>query len=726
MLNSTINFKFIIICLLLFGCGSSGTYEGAYLRGKFHGYGTHTWPNGEKYEGNWAYGKRNGYGTNYFSSGERYVGYWKNNKRNGFGTNYWSNGNVYEGEFKDDLRYGEGIFIYKNGKKLEGYWQNDKYQYYTKVIKDRKTNDKKYQGRQEKFVKNINDNSKSLKSYFKKNKANTKIKSKLPPCSSRGGYRHMCFGTFTSKTYRYTGEFQYNKMHGKGEYVHIANDKFKGYYHSGQYRNDIRQGFGRAKWSNGDQYSGQYSNGKSNGYGVFVYADGDKYEGEFKDDKREGEGIYFLKTGKKIEGVWKNGVFQYTKKVIRNKTLIADLNNSRVSSDSKPKSAISSVELELERQKRKKLERKLALILEKQKKEQNKIETDIRAPILEIISNKTRGKRGTIYGIAKDNIEVAEVSVDGKEVNVKPNGNFQYSTYVPPSGVKLKIEVTDVAGLTTSKIVELKGNLQLTSSSISFDRLNPLSNRVKFNPNALALIVGVSNYENTNAKALYADNDALVFKDYAVEKLGISANKIKLLLNDSADEKGILLSVKDWLRRSAKPNQSDVYLFFAGHGLASDDGKNMYLLPHDGSPRLLEKTAILRDELFNDIQQANPRSVTVFLDTCYSGTTRGTDMLIASRPIAIRALEQSIPSNFTVFSAAAGDQTSKPLKEAKHGMFSYFLMKGMEGDADTNNDNKITARELHAYVEQNVVQQSSGSQTPELQGDKDRVLVQFN
>ena len=71
-------------------------------------------------------------------------------------------------------------------------------------------------------------------------------------------------------------------------------------------------------------------------------------------------------------------------------------------------------------------------------------------------------------------------------------------------------------------------------------------------------------------------------------------------------------------------------------------------------------------------------------------------------------------------------KTAKPLEEAKHGMFSYFLMKGMEGDADANNDNKITARELHAYVEQNVVQQSSGSQTPELQGDKDRVLVQFN
>ena len=74
----------------------------------------------------------------------------------------------------------------------------------------------------------------------------------------------------------------------------------------------------------------------------------------------------------------------------------------------------------------------------------------------------------------------------------------------------------------------------------------------------------------------------------------------------------------------------------------------------------------------------------------------------------------------------SNEQISRPLEEAKHGMFSYFLMKGMEGDSDINADNKITARELHIYVKQNVVQQSSGSQTPELQGDKNRVIVNFN
>ena len=386
----------------------------------------------------------------------------------------------------------------------------------------------------------------------------------------------------------------------------------------------------------------------------------------------------------------------------------------------------SRKEAEKERSKRKELERKLAILLAKQKQEEQKIDTDTRVPILEIISNKTKGKRGTITGIARDNIKVAEVTIDGKPVSLSSNGNFNFSTYVPPKGKELKVEVTDIAGLTTSKIIKLKANRMISDSPISFESLNPLNKRVKKNEDALALIVGVSNYENTKAKALYADNDAMVFKDYATEKLGISKNRIKILLNDGADERDILLSVQEWLRRSAKPNKSDIYIFFAGHGLASHDGNNMYLLPHDGSPRLLEKTAILRDELFSDIKEANPKSVTVFLDTCYSGETRNEEVLVAGRPVAIIAKEQAIPDGFTLFSAASNEQISRPLEEAKHGMFSYFLMKGMEGDADSNNDNEITARELHAYVEQNVVQQSSGSQTPELQGDKDRVLIQFN
>lgn len=389
----------------------------------------------------------------------------------------------------------------------------------------------------------------------------------------------------------------------------------------------------------------------------------------------------------------------------------------------KPKvtsAALTAAEKEAER-----LRQELAALRAEKAEQQQTISSDTKLPTITIASANTKGKQGIIRGRARDNTGIAEVTVSGKSVPFDTLGNFMFETFVPVDGKQVTIQVTDLNGLSNSKTVKLNRSTSNTATAITFESLNPLGRKVAKNKDALALIIGVDGYENTQARAIYADSDAKVFADYANEKLGIPPNRIKTLVNKGADEKGMLLAVKDWLSRASKKDKSDVYVFFAGHGLASQDGEKMYLLPYDGSPRLLEKTAILRDELFADIAAANPRSVTVFLDTCYSGETRGNEMLIAGRPIGIRALKQSIPDNFTLMTAAAGDQIANPLKEAKHGMFSYFLMKGMEGVADTNQDNKITALELHQYVKENVWQQSSNKQLPELQGDENRVLVQF-
>ena len=406
-----------------------------------------------------------------------------------------------------------------------------------------------------------------------------------------------------------------------------------------------------------------------------------------------------------------------------NKTVIASKPNTQTYT--KPKSTISSAELDAERQKRLQLERELAEIKNKQKQEQQRINTDNQRPIISAFA-KQNGSNAIISGRVTDNIEIAEVLVDGQVQKLKSNGTFETDFYVPRGGKTIEIVAYDTKGNKASEVLKLeRGNIQQASGP-SFDALNPSVKKVKSNPNALALIIGISDYSKTKANAVYADKDAQQFYDYATMKLGIPARNVKELVNNKADRVEIGLAIQDWIARSTKQGKTDIYIFFAGHGLASQDGKDMFLLPYDGSPRLLKASAIRRKELFANIKQANPRSVTVFLDTCYSGVTRNEEMLIAGRPIVIRAKEQAIPDGFTLFSAASNEQISRPLEEAKHGMFSYFLMKGMEGDADSNNDNKITARELHAYVEQNVVQQSSGSQTPELQGDKDRVLVQFN
>ena len=91
----------------------------------------------------------------------------------------------------------------------------------------------------------------------------------------------------------------------------------------------------------------------------------------------------------------------------------------------------------------------------------------------------------------------------------------------------------------------------------------------------------------TPAAAAFADVDARKFADYATELLGIPSTNIRLLTNEDASEKDILRATKNWLARAVKPQRSDVYIFFAGHGLASDDGERMYLLPMTERPNFL-------------------------------------------------------------------------------------------------------------------------------------------
>ena len=383
---------------------------------------------------------------------------------------------------------------------------------------------------------------------------------------------------------------------------------------------------------------------------------------------------------------------------------------------------ISSPQQEAER-----LRQELAALKAEQQQEQQRIENDTQVPLITILSSSSDDRRGIIRGRAKDNIAIAEVRVDGLTVSHEPNGNFEWQGFVPAGGKLVVIEAIDTAGLSATQQVRLKRGQQKNVSGPLFAELDPFRGKTaKKNRNALALIVGVSDYERTPDPAIYADKDAQYFHDYAAIKLGVPDNNIFTMINQDADRIEIKKAVKNWLLRMSVKDETDVYVFFAGHGLASSDGSNMFLLPYDGDPELLEDSAIDRKQLFADIQAISPRSVTVFLDSCYSGGTRAGGTLVASlRPMTLLVQEQNVPDGFTILSAAKGDQTSQSLEEARHGLFSYFLMRGLEGDADANNDNQITAGELHSFVTDRVERQSGFKQTPDLQGDAARILVRF-
>ena len=383
-----------------------------------------------------------------------------------------------------------------------------------------------------------------------------------------------------------------------------------------------------------------------------------------------------------------------------------------------------------EKKKRIELEKELTKLKQQKRQEEELISSDNTPPQIEIIHVNVREKKGFIKGKVTDNVEIAELNINGQKINVSSSGSFTYSIFVPLTGINVSVEAFDTAGLTNKKnILLIRNEFEKSKKIITFSALNPLNIKGKKNNNSIALIIGISKYNNA-PEARYADRDANYFSDFAENVLGIDETNIKLISNNNANRVALKKALKIWLKGFSTPNISDIYIFFAGHGLASTDGKELYLLPYDGEPRLLDDTAILRSEIFDTVKSINPKSVTVFLDACYSGQTREKDIILAdARPIAIVPIESDIPENFSVFSASSGSEISGSLPEADHGLFSYFLMKGLEGDADANNDRKITNGELHSYVRSNVTRQAvrlGREQTPQLQGDENRVLVEFN
>jgi hypothetical protein len=287
-----------------------------------------------------------------------------------------------------------------------------------------------------------------------------------------------------------------------------------------------------------------------------------------------------------------------------------------------------------------------------------------------------------------------------------------------------------VWGNRAQKTVEIERSVEAAAPA-QLPPLNPTRLSARPQSQSVALIIGIDAYRSA-PRAEYAETDAKVFFDYASRALGVPAAKVKLLTGQEANALTIFKTVDLWVKANVG-GQGDVFVYFAGHGLASPDGKDVYLLPFDGDPNYVELTAIRRSELLDALTRSGARSVTMLLDTCYSGVSRSGETLLASaRPVVIRPIDQSIPKGVTLLSAAAGDQISSSLPKVGHGLFSYFLMRGLEGEADQaphgNGDRRLTLGELTSYLSEGVGRQAAElgrSQTPTLQGDASRVLAEW-
>lgn len=197
----------------------------------------------------------------------------------------------------------------------------------------------------------------------------------------------------------------------------------------------------------------------------------------------------------------------------------------------------------------------------------------------------------------------------------------------------------------------------------------------------------------------YAENDGNTFAEYCKKTLGLPEKNVHFITNATLNN--IKHEIK-WLEDVIAVYHGDakVIFYYAGHGIPDEQNKSAYLLPIDGYGSDVT-TGYALEDLYKALGSLPSKSVTVFLDACFSGAKRDGDMLASARGVAIKVKQATPVGNIVVFSAAQEDETAYPYKEEEHGLFTYYLLKKLQ-----ETKGNVTLGELSDYIKTQVERQS--------------------
>jgi hypothetical protein len=165
--------------------------------------------------------------------------------------------------------------------------------------------------------------------------------------------------------------------------------------------------------------------------------------------------------------------------------------------------------------------------------------------------------------------------------------------------------------------------------------------------------------------------------------------------------------VEEWLPSVAK-DEDRVLIYFAGHGFVHD-GK-AYLAPSDIDPQNIKGTGYPMDSLGNAMAAKIRAKWKVLLtDSCHSGSIMP-PADAATINASLKGLDRSL---FSLTASRDREQSfESPEWGGGHGIFTYYVVKGMEGSADENRDGIVTAMSLGEYVHSEVRRATGGRQNP--------------
>lgn len=299
----------------------------------------------------------------------------------------------------------------------------------------------------------------------------------------------------------------------------------------------------------------------------------------------------------------------------------------------------------------------------------------------------------TISGGVTESIEyplIVTQNYASNEIPIKLHVKEKYGKYAEDRTISLKLEQSlgQKIVVQSDQPKQQSYDIQIASLSSDVDKNIPISK--ENNENAFALIIANESYKNVESVP-FASNDGSIFSEYCKKTLGISEKHIYLALNATLND---IKHNIDLIGQAmdAYNGEAKIIVYYAGHGIPNETDKSAYLLPVDGYSSNIETGYSLK-ELYAALSKHPAKSVTVFLDACFSGTKREGDMLASARGVAIKVDETIPEGNMVVFAASQGDETAYPYKNQGHGMFTYFLLKKLQ-----ETEGNVSLGDLSAYV----------------------------
>lgn len=239
--------------------------------------------------------------------------------------------------------------------------------------------------------------------------------------------------------------------------------------------------------------------------------------------------------------------------------------------------------------------------------------------------------------------------------------------------------------------------------------------------NRHAIVIGVERYRQKLPKADFATHDAKIMGEYLVKVMGYPEENVVVLLDDRALRTDLEKYIEKWLPNRVEQGDS-VFVYFSGHGTPNTKTGDAYLVPYDGDPAYIETTGYPLKRLYDNLAKLPTKESVVLLDSCFSGEGGRSVLAKGMRPMVLSIENPVLRGGKTVvLSAGSGEQVSGTYDAKGHGLLTYFVLKGLQGEADGNKDGAIDLSELFDYVKPRVARvarrEYNNEQTPQLLGN---------